>query len=275
MTPSLLHTFRYGKRTEDRRQRWGFRFGLPSLVKPTHRGRPASSVKAACFSVSGSFFWSSHEAALECDFWKLVLARNYGIDHEFSFGTYDNFALAFMAKHSVDVEARVSDFSSFSHELQEFLSEHEDVLFELSNCSESGSWNADVELYRARKQIHDIQGGASGDLKKACELKEWATQFKDHQELLRDVKDYGLGRLEYEVNIQVVCLQKLLAAGPIAAERRIEGRHRKLAPLLDAVNENLKVLRETLQKCLTDSNTFQQFKAMLAARTEELKKSKP
>lgn len=276
---NFLHVFRYGARSNS--QRWAFRFCLPPVIKSNRRGRPAASLRVSGFSRTDAegeetSFWAAEQAALEADFWKLVLMRNFGLRNlEYSFSSYEYFAAAFRAKYNKEVEACVEDVSFYSEEFNSFLATNEEILFQHASLATPEGWNADLELFLARRRIQEIQAGAPGDLVQAHLLEDWATKLKDHQDLVRDVNAYGLSRLEYEVNLPVMCLRKLLVASPIARIKKPEKAHHKLLGMLDASEQNIKALKEALGACEAAAVLFAEFKTMLTARSEDLKKSRP
>lgn len=283
-----IHTFRYGPQSSEGKQRWAFRFGLPALLKSVRRGRPSASIKASCFSKTHedeSYFWSSAEAALECDLWKLHLTRFFSVRNlQFSLGSYQQLADTFMAKTGHDVEAYILVMSERSVELVKFLSQYESVLSQYVNLAEPDGWNPDVLLSEARRKVENLHTvtGPLSDLGLAHRRKDWAVEYADHCALVRKVESYGLGRLEVEVNVKVWGLKKILdnkvieySSIPEDANKPATRKGHEYVELLENMAKNVTTLKAALAECEATAKSFSEFKAMLAARTEELKKSKP
>lgn len=283
-----LHTFRYGPLTSEGKQRWAFRFGLPALLKSARRGRPAASIKASCFSETHEdekYFWTSEEAALECDLWKLHLARFYSVRNiQFSLGGYQQLADTFRAKTGQDVEAHILVMSDRSEELVKFLAQYESVLSQYVNLAEPEGWNPDVLLSDARRKVEDLRTvtGPLGDLGLAHRRKDWAVEYADHCALVRKVESYGLSRLEVEVNVKVWGLKKILdnkvieySSIPEDANKPATRKGHEYVELLENMAKDVTTLKAALKDCEATAKSFSTFKAILAARTEELKKSKP
>jgi len=68
-------------------------------------------------------FKDKNEAAIECDFWKLVLRKKYFLEIPWSHGTYEAFLEAAQFAQR-DPIAELEDESRWTHELLDFLSEH-------------------------------------------------------------------------------------------------------------------------------------------------------
>jgi len=131
-----------------------FRFSVSSDVfrDPTTFGRPAGVFNADCWGKTpqdpnetrmkvklaeapntasrfplAKAFTSREEAAIECDFWKLVLRRRFFLDIPWTHGTREAFleAASFAQR---DVMAELDNESSWSHELLDFVNEHQSLL---------------------------------------------------------------------------------------------------------------------------------------------------
>jgi len=132
-----------------------FRFSVSSDVfrDPSAFGRPVGVFNADCYGFTpqdpgdtrmkvklsedpntsrrfpcASAFVTREEAALECDFWKLVLRRKYFLELPWSHETLEAFLEASqLANHQHPLE-RLEDESKWSHELLDFINEHLSML---------------------------------------------------------------------------------------------------------------------------------------------------
>lgn len=138
-----------------RKTPWHFRFSVTSPIfkDPEHFGRPVGVFNADCWGVTeqdpndtatrvklsedpntarrfplASAFASREACALECDFWKLVLRRKFFLEIPWSHASQDEFLYeADLACQSPMV--RLHDESQWSHELLDFINEHQSLLF--------------------------------------------------------------------------------------------------------------------------------------------------
>lgn len=128
-----------------------FRFAVSSdtFKQPGVMGRPPGVFNADCYGITpqdpsdtrmrvklsedpntaqrfplATAFASREEAAVECDFWKLVLRRKFFLEIPWSHGTYEEF----VAAAPYDVVSRLNDESQWSHELLDFINEHHAML---------------------------------------------------------------------------------------------------------------------------------------------------
>jgi len=140
-----------------RKTPWHFRFSVTSPIfkDPEHFGRPIGVFNADCWGVTeqdtsnadattrvklsedpntarrfplASAFTSREACALECDFWKLVLRRKFFLEIPWSHASQDEFLFeADLACQNPMV--RLHDESQWSHELLDFINEHQSLLF--------------------------------------------------------------------------------------------------------------------------------------------------
>ena len=133
-----------------------FRFSVSSDVfkDPSVFGRPVGVFNADCYGYTpqdpsdtrmrvklsedsntkrrfplATGFKDKAEAAVECDFWKLVLRRKYFLEIPWSHGTYEAFIeAAHFAQR--DPLAELEDESRWTHELVDFINEHQAKLLQ-------------------------------------------------------------------------------------------------------------------------------------------------
>lgn len=131
-----------------------FRFSVSSDVfrDPSVFGRPAGVFNCDCWGYTlqdpsetrtkvklsedpntkerfplATAFTSREEAAVECDFWKLVLRHKYFLAIPWSHGTQEAFFEAAQSAQR-DVLAELNDEKRWSHELLDFINEHHSLL---------------------------------------------------------------------------------------------------------------------------------------------------
>lgn len=132
-----------------------FRVSSDTFRNPHRMGRPPGVFKADCWGRTpsgishpskkaidrGEFgharfplataFSSLHDAALECDFWKLVLRRKFFLEIPWSHGSLDAFIEASRAANEeTDPTVRVYDESKWTLELQDFICDHQALLLQ-------------------------------------------------------------------------------------------------------------------------------------------------
>jgi hypothetical protein len=75
-------------------------------------------------------FTSRAQAALECDFWKLVLRRHYYLEIPWSHGTIEAYLEAAQMACVPHPLERLKDESQWTHELLDFIAQHQSQLFQ-------------------------------------------------------------------------------------------------------------------------------------------------
>jgi hypothetical protein len=133
-----------------------FRFSISSDVfrQSNGPGRPAGVFNADCYGITpqdpnekrtlvklsedpntakrfplATAFTSREQAALECDFWKLVLARKFFLIIPFSHGTEKEYVDAARMAMQEPYD-RLEDEKQWSHELLDFINEHSAQLYQ-------------------------------------------------------------------------------------------------------------------------------------------------
>lgn len=167
---SMEKQFRHIYRHPSNRTPYHFRFAVSSAVfkDPMLLGRPAGVFRADCWGVtpvscpdrdalfnSPSFagkrdlvdegfepntaarfprscsFQTKEEAALECDFWKLVLLKRFFLEIPFSHGSLSEYIeAARVTPGLMDPYVRLNDENQWSHELLDFIAQHREKLWQ-------------------------------------------------------------------------------------------------------------------------------------------------
>lgn len=97
----------------------------PHKPKVKHSEDPGTPARFPCATA----FTSREQAALECDFWKLVLRKRYYLEIPWSHGTYEAFIEAANCAQR-DVLAELADQSKWTHELLDFIDQHQSKLLQ-------------------------------------------------------------------------------------------------------------------------------------------------
>lgn len=136
-----------------------FQVSSPVLRDPSVFGRPVGLFNSDCYGITpqdvndtrmkvklseepntakrfplATAFLSRQEAALECDFWKLVLRRKFYLEIPWSHGTFEAYLEAAQFAQQNPLE-RLADEKQWSHELLDFINEHSALLYQHRDLS--------------------------------------------------------------------------------------------------------------------------------------------
>lgn len=284
------HVFRYGAKRQSGEQRWGFSFSIPPLVRSHLKGRPSSSLRARCISFETSngeqSFWSDAEAAVECELWKRRLTDQFGFKFESSFNTYFDFETACLQVHNALPQV-VSPRAASA--LSQFVQECEKLIFELlpshpelgGHLNPEGGLNAHRELFEARKHKHQmeqdqaegIQSFVQADWDAADSRIQWAYKLVQVAQVDEFLSQYGLGKLEAEVNVNMQSIAKLL--------KYTHNFHKpdevpaKLEKIFTMVKEDRLTLEMAHRRLVETSTEFRRLVEALNNLRTDLKKGPP
>jgi hypothetical protein len=178
-----------------------FRFSVGSRVfrDPCAFGRPVGVFNADCYGVTAQnpqetrvcvdrdedtntsarfpladSFTKREQAAIECDFWKLVLRRKYFLEIPWSHSSFEAYLEAARNAQQEPLQ-RLEDESQWSHELLDFINEHQAKLLQHRDAHKP---DLDLDEWARVARV-------KGDHR----LKTWVEQIRDIQKDLDALPD--------------------------------------------------------------------------------------